>query len=416
MTIARRDFLRGAGLVSVAGLAQGSVAVAQQHTALAESVGLDRFEFDPDKVPMNAANLCPMPGSVSQANSDIQASLDRDMSGANRNRFRDYREKARTRIADLLGTHSDEIALLRNTSEANNVIVRGLPLATDDEVLLWDENHPSNGIAWDVRAQRDGFRTRRFSVPRGLSSPDEVIAHITSHIGPKTRVVSFTHISNITGFRLPLAELCETVKKRGDIYIHVDGAQTWGAVDINLHDSGCDSFSASSHKWFMGPRETGILYVRDRHIGAIQPLIVSLPWGNDIKTTNQGARKFEALGQRDTAAMAALDAAVAYHEKMSPTVIERRSGTIADYLREGLIELGLSFVSPLNPAFKSNVVILRGKREQLPELVDRILEDAGIIVAPVNGLRLSPHVYNTADHVDRVVASIRKHRHLLPAV
>ena len=416
MTIARRDFLRGAGLVSVAGLAQGSVAVAQQHTVLAESVGLDRFAFDPDKVPMNAANLCPMPSSVSQANNDIQTSLDRDMSGANRNRFREYREKARTRIADLLGTHSDEIALLRNTSEANNVVVRGLPLAADDEVLLWDENHPSNGIAWDVRAQRDGFRTRRFSVPGRLSSPDEVIAHITSHIGSKTRVVSFTHISNITGFRLPLAELCESVKKRGDIYIHVDGAQTWGAVDINLHDSGCDSFSASSHKWFMGPRETGILYVRDRHIGAIQPLIVSLPWGNDIKTTNQGARKFEALGQRDTAAMAALDAAVAYHEKMSPTVIERQSRTIADYLREGLIELGLSFVSPLNPAFKSNVVTLRGKREQLPELVDRILEDAGIIVAPVNGLRLSPHVYNTTDHVDRVVASIRKHRHLLPAV
>jgi len=413
MTFARRDFLKTVGGVAAVGLVAAKAAAQEPVAAEAAPTA---FSFDDNRVPMNAANFCPMPNSVNAAVSNNLASQQRDLSGPNRRRIVALKENGRERIAAMLGTTGDNIAIVRNTSEANNIIVQGLPLNDGDEILLWDQNHPSNGVAWDVRAARDGLSTRKFSLPDDPGSVEEVVDHIVAELGPRTKVISFTHISNITGFRLPAKEICAAIKQKAAVHVHVDGAQTWGAVDIDLSDIGCDSFSASSHKWFMGPRESGILYVANESIEAIWPHIVSIPWGNGVQTSQVGARKFEALGQRDNASLAALDAAADFHERVTPAGVEQQSMAISDYLREGTAELGVPMISPTNPDFTSSVVILRGQREQLIQLVGEILQDAGVIVAPVNGLRLSPHIYNSTEHIDRVVASIAKFRHLLPAV
>jgi selenocysteine lyase/cysteine desulfurase len=240
-----------------------------------------------------------------------------------------------------------------------------------------------------------------------------VVDLVVNELKPNTRVVAFTHISNITGFRLPANEICAAIKARGDIYVHVDGAQTWGAVDVNLKDMGCDSFSGSAHKWFMGPRETGILYVSEANVERVWPNIVSVPWGRDEETSLVGARKFEALGQRDDATIAGLVAAAEFHREITPAGIEKRSMDISNYLRLGLAELDIGLLSPTNPAFTSSVVIVPAPRKRAMNIVTKIFDDSGIITAPVNGLRMAPHVYNTRDHVDRIIASIEKQRRLL---
>ena len=110
-----------------------------------------------------------------------------------------------------------------------------MPLEAGDEIVLWDQNHPSNSVAWEVQAARVGATVRKFSVPTDTGSIDEVVDLCVAAVGEKTKVFSFTHISNITGFKLPAAEVCAAIRKRkDDIHIHVDGAQTWGAVDINV--------------------------------------------------------------------------------------------------------------------------------------------------------------------------------------
>ena len=409
MTIARREFLKVVGGASVAGGLAGLGAGSQEAAAAARGFG-----FADDHVPMNAANLCPMPTVVTEAHARYAAALDRSLSSATRQGVEAFKETARAKVAGLLGISADELAIVRNTSEANNTIVQGVPLQAGDEVVLWDQNHPSNSVAWDVQAARLGATVRRFSVPTDIGSIDEVADLFVAAIGEKTKVVSFTHISNITGFKIPAAEVCAAVRKRkGDIHIHVDGAQTWGAVDINLGAIEADSFSGSAHKWFMGPREVGLLYVRESHVDRIWPNIVSVPWGRTEDDAPTGARKFDALGQRDDAAVASLADAAGFHEVMTPAGIEKRSTRIADRLRDGLNELGVKFVSTLDPAFKSSIVILSVPRENARDLPGQIYNDSGIITAATGGLRMSPHVYNTEDHVDRVVAAVRKSRKLL---
>lgn len=409
MSIKRREFLKTVGSLSLASSFVGNAAA----TSIAGKSPDRLFGFADDRIPMNAANLCPMSNAVNQAVNDFGADLHRDMSSPNRHRIEALKEDARGRIARLLGVSADEVAIVRNTSEANNTIVQGVPVQAGDEILLWDQNHPSNSVAWDVVAARSGCTVRKFSVPADAASQEQVVGLIERAVGPKTRVVSFTHISNITGFRLPASEICAAIKRKGDIYVHVDGAQTWGAVDVNLREMGCDSFSGSAHKWFMGPRETGILYVNANTVDSVWPNIVSVPWGNGTETSLVGARKFESLGQRDDAAIAGLVAAAEMHESITPAGMEKRSMDISDYLREGLAELGVAMKSPTDSQFTSSVVILSGSREGVSKMVGEVFRDSGVITAPVNGFRMSPHYYNTTDHVDRILASISRFRHLL---
>jgi selenocysteine lyase/cysteine desulfurase len=409
MSIARREFLKTVGGVTLSSSLFGRSIAASAADMSAEAL----FGFADDRVPMNAANLCPMPQVVTSAVNEFGADLDLDMSNPNRRRIEAYKEKARSQIASMLGVNADELAIVRNTSEANNTIVQGLPVKSGDEILLWDQNHPSNSVAWDVVAARSGCTVVKFSIPADTASVDEVVSLIEGAIGPKTKVVSFTHISNITGFRLPANEICEAIKRKGDIYVHVDGAQTWGAVDVNLRKMNCDSFSGSAHKWFMGPRETGILYVKSDNIDRVWPNIVSVPWGNEAETSLEGARKFEALGQRDDASIAALVAAAEFHSSMTPAGIEKQSMAVSDYLRDALADMHAPMLSPTNPQFTSSVVILSGPRDGVIKMVGDVFEDSGVITAPVNGFRMSPHVYNTEEHVDRITTSIGKYRKLL---
>jgi selenocysteine lyase/cysteine desulfurase len=422
MTIARRDFLKTVGGISLAGSVFGGAATASE-SIFADSKppgsifpAMDAaFGFADDKVPMNAANLCPMPTAVSRAVERYGRELDRDMSHVSRSRIESLKEDARSRLARQLGASADELAIVRNTSEANNIVVQGLPLAAGDEVLLWDQNHPSNGVSWDVQAARNGCTVRRLSVPADINSISEAVDLFVKATGKNTRVVSFTHISNVSGIRLPAREICAALRRQGDYYIHVDGAQTWGVCDVNLRQLNCDSFSASAHKWFMGPREVGLLYVRQPHVERIWPNCVSVPWGGNFEPSVAGARKFESFGQRDDAAIAALGDAVGFHETHTPAAIEHRAAELAERLHNGLADLGVKFVSPRHPDFRSNVIVLAAARENGPALVERLLEESGIIAAAVGGLRLTPHVYNTESHIDRAIEGVAAARGLLAA-
>lgn len=411
MTFHRRDFLKtAAGASLAAGLGGWQAAAATVRSTSAK----DAFEFADDRVPMNAANLCPMPAAISESVNRFSRELQRDMSTANRRRIEAMKEAARNSIAAQLGTSPDELAIVRNTSEANSIIVQGAQLAPGDEVLLWDQNHPSNSLAWDVRAAREGFSVRRFQVDTSAGSIDEVVAQFGRLPEVNTRLIAFTHISNVSGFRLPADEICAELKRRyPQIFIHVDGAQTWGVRDVNLHRMGCDSFSGSAHKWFMGPRETGLLYIAEQNLDAVAASVVSIPWGNDVEPSVVGARRYEALGQRDDAAIAALAETVAWHGALTPAAVEHRAMQIADRLREALLDLDVPFVSTNRPEFRSNVVILQAEGESRRALPQKIFEDSGVITAATGGLRMSPHIYNTVDHVERVAAAIARSRSML---
>ena len=198
---------------------------------------------------------------------------------------------------------------------------------------------------------------KRVSVPPSPASIDALIDPFAAALTDRTRVLSLTHVSNVSGIRLPVRELCEVAHRRG-IHVHVDGAQSWGALDVDLRELGCDSYAASAHKWFMGPKEAGLLYVREDRIGEIWPNIVAPGWGSDAEPDVRGARKFESLGQRDDACLAAVGTGAEFHAAIGAAEVEGRVIQLATTLKEGMAELGMTLVTPMDPDLSGGVCII----------------------------------------------------------
>ena len=407
----RRAFLRSAGAFP----AFWSLA----RTARADDEALFRlvrreFPFHDDRAPMNAANLCPSPRAVADRVSELTRDIDRDCSFQNRGKFNELRETAREAVAAQLGVPGDELALVRNTSEANNIVNAGLALSSGDEVLVWDQNHPTNHVAWEVRAARSGFSVRRVGVPKAPSGEEDLAAPFIEAFTPNTRVLALTHVSNVSGIRLPVRRIADAAHEKG-IHVHVDGAQSFGGLSVDVPALGADTFSSSSHKWFCGPKECGVLTVRSALIPEIWPSIVAPGWGDDADPDPTGARKFESMGQRDDACLAAMATTAAFHAEIGPARVEKRMLALARRLKEGIRELGIPLVTPMDDALSAGVVIIEVPAAARREVFSRMYEEHGIAGSTSGGFRLSPHIYNTAGHLERALAGLGTLRPLIAA-
>ena len=207
-TTNRRDFMRHtAALLAASGSLAPSLSQAQEAGEDYWLMVRKQFAFSENAVPMNAANLCPSFRAVTESMARHTVDIDFDCSFNNRAKYAELLESCRSSIAGQLGVSADEIALVRNTSEANNTINNGLQLEAGDEIVLWDQNHPTNNVAWEVRAQRFGLRIKRVSTPAAPRSPQELVESFTSQLNSNTRVLSITHVSNLSGIRLPVADI-----------------------------------------------------------------------------------------------------------------------------------------------------------------------------------------------------------------
>lgn len=392
----RRSFLQG---FVYFGSAAAAVSGGENYWQLVK----EQFPLRRGVIPMNAANLCPSPRSVAERVAELTRDLDADVSFQNREKFKQTLEESRRKVAEQLGVTPDEIALVRNTSEANNVINNGLNMKAGDEVVIFDQNHPTNNVAWEVRGARFGFAVKRVAVPSTVKDAGEVLRLFEAALSARTKVLAVTQVSNTTGIRLPARELCEMARRRG-IYCHVDGAQTWGCLNLNLREMGCDSFSASAHKWLMGPKEAGVLYVRAERIREIWPSVVAPGWGYKVETEAKGARKFETLGQRDDACLAAVGTAVDFHRMIGFERVEARVLELASALKEGLAKVrGARLVTPRDPRLSGGVVVTRFEGADAQKVFQELYAKHGIAGSTSGGLRLCPHVYTTMEDVERTI-------------
>ena len=412
-TTSRRKFLQSSSALLLGAAASTSqVSRAQQYVtnpieqdywALVRS----KFAFSEASVPMNAANLCPSFRAVAETVETLTYDIDRDCSFNNRAKFEGLLERSRYLVAEQLNVSADEIALVRNTSEANNIINNGIRLNEGDEVLLWDQNHPTNNVAWDVRAARFGLVVNKVSSPDKPRSKQELIDAFTSQFTSRTQVLSITHVSNLSGIKLPIKEIVEAAHAK-NIYVHVDGAQTWGAMSLDLKGLDVDSFSASAHKWYMGPKEAGLLYVKEQNIDRIWPNTVAPGWGSDVKTALTGARKFESLGQRDDAGLAAVGVAAIQHNEIGTKRIHNRIVQLAQRLKTGISELGLELVTPMEPELSFGVCITKASSGNGGNISNRLYTEHGIAAAATGGVRLCPTIYNSPEHIDRAIAGMKE--------
>ena len=417
MTRTRRDFFGIAGSAAAAAASWAALVQRLQAAPGKPDPGNEdywlmvkrQFPLRDGLIYMNAANVCPASRAVMDRHLEYLRDFHADPSFQNREKYEALAERSRAKMAALFGVTPDEIAFTRNTSEGSNIVVQGIDLKAGDEVLVTDHNHPSNNDSWKVRARRAGFTVKSLPVPAPARSRQALLDAFEQAITPLTRVIAVTHVTSTAGLQYPAREIARLAAGRG-IWMHLDGAQTFGALDVNLREIGCDSYSGSLHKWAMGPLEAGVLYIRADRVAGLWPSIVTAGWSEKLA----GARKFEVFGQRDNPRLVAVEAAVDFLNLIGMRHVEARLRALVAALQRGLADIpGAQMRTNAEPELNGGVVKFALSRMSPKAAYDELWKRRQIATSQtpagdVSGVRLSPHIYNSMEDVERVIAAVRE--------
>lgn len=368
----------------------------------------DQFLMPPDVSVLNAANLCPAPAAVMDDVVEHTRRLDSEPVPSFRSEIGSAKERTRELLADFLRASPEEILIPRNTSEANNWVSTGLDLGPGDEVVIFSDNHPSNNQAWKAKGERFGYTVREVQHVDPHPGAEYYLEAFQEALTPSTRVLAFMQHTNTSGDVFPARELCAMARERG-VISHIDGAQSFGLMDVDLSDWQPDFFSGSAHKWPCGPKETGVLFVDRRMHDRFWPSIYSAYSGRTgLSRTHEG------MGQRDTPSLHAFGTQIAFLDSIGQAEIEARSRELATMFVEELTAIeGVHMWTPAQPDRRGAVVTFR-PGELDPRTVLGALEEDGIVAAARGGsdrpgIRFSPHFYNMESDVERAVAAIRRY-------
>jgi len=420
----RRQFLSTAATGFAASLAFGGKLVAQldQIPPLPDRSGLDtnedgywaemrqQFIIPEDEVYLNNGTVGSSPAPVLRAIFDGYNSTEKmDQHDpedypiwgyASWNQFRDP-------LAAFVGCSRDELALLRNATEANSYIANGIDMKPGDEVLMTDQEHPGGEHPWDLKAKRYGIVIKKVSLPRPVQDTAQVLSLFNDAITSRTRVIFFSHITTFSGVVLPAKELCALARTKG-ILSAVDGAHVIGMMRLNLREIGCDLYSSSPHKWLMATKGTGFLYVRDEVIDRLWNTIATEGWDD----TRIRAERFQRVGSSNVPALWGLRASIKLANDIGMDRIERRHRQLADYVLEQMQKRGAeSWTSP-DPALRCGIITVNTPPVPRMDLENWLWQTHKIRIrgGDPNKLRLSTPYYLQKKDIDRFLEKFDQYK------
>lgn len=311
-------------------------------------------------------------------------------------------------LASFIGCKRDELALVRNATEANSYIANGIDMKPGDEVITTDQEHPGGEHPWNLKAKRYGIVVKKVALPKPVTSPADVLNRFNDAITPRTRVLFFSHISTTTGAVLPVKELAALARSKG-ILSAADGAHAPGMMKLNISELGCDMYSSSPHKWLQAPKGSGFLYVRDEVIDRLWNTIATEGWDD----TKIRAERFQRIGSSNVPALCGLRASIELANQIGMDRIEKRHRQMADYLHAQMMQRGAqSWTSP-DPAMRCGIATVTVAPTKMPDLENWMWNQHKIRIrgaAPAK-IRLSTPYYLRKKDVDRFLAKFDEYRH-----
>jgi cysteine desulfurase / selenocysteine lyase len=336
-------------------------------------------------------------------------------------------EMARNRVARFLNARgSEEIVWTRGTTEAINLVASswGANLRPGDEIVLTVSEHYSGLVPWQIAAKRANARVRIVNVEDdGRLRLDQLDALLSE----RTKLVAFTHVSNVLGFINPAKEICDRAHRVGALVL-VDGAQSVPHVPVDVQELGCDFFAFSAHK-MLGPMGTGVLWARREILENMPPYQAGSNMAHDVELEPglthfvQSAWKFEA-GTPNVPGPVGLAAAIEFLESLDRKVLWKREQELTRYALSRLQEVkGLRILGPTEPKDRVSIFSFVIEDRQALDIV-QALDALGIAVrggdlaslplmkrmGVTAAVRASCYVYTTAEEIDQLIDGLARRR------
>jgi selenocysteine lyase/cysteine desulfurase len=315
------------------------------------------------------------------------------------------REALRTDLANFAGCSPAEIAINRNTTEAMNIIIYGLPLKPGDEVVLTKQDYPNVINTWKLREKRDGIVLKWINLELPMENENDLAEAYISQFTDRTKVVNVTHIINWIGQIIPVKKIAKAAHERG-IDVLVDGAHSFALLDFKIPDLDCDYFATSLHKWMCAPFGSGLLYVKKDKISKIWAL------APDDKPLADQIQKFERLGTRNFASEMAIGSSLDFHLAIGSKRKEERLRSFKNYWMEKVKEIpGVHVKTSFKPEYSCVVGLFSIDGMKPGEIVTSLFSNykihtTGIEWENISGVRVSPNVYTTHRDLDKFVMAV----------
>ena len=378
---------------------------------------------------LNSCTFGPVPRSIQDCMADALRAENEEVIAIRGKdagvRFYDRAERARHTLADLLGVSAGDVAWTYNTTSASRLAIMGVDWQPGDRLAVSDVEHVSTMRAAAGLAQSRGVETTVIPSTEpgepGYAGPGVFLEHLDRLLTPAHRMLVMSHVSNIDGRRLPVAEAARIARARG-VRTLVDGAQSLGIFPVDAGAIGADFYSGSVHKWLLGPPGIGFLIVSRKSRQEFNPFLIPVLKGDagDAERAPMTASALCELGTANYALRTGAGACVETAQRIGLDKIEARCRLLTARLRAGLrLVPGIRVASPEEWELSSSVTTIQldgGTPQRCQQFVERLLEEYRIVVKyrpEICGVRIGVAGFNTAEEIEQFLAAAV---HLIPQI
>ncbi len=327
--------------------------------------------------------------------------------------------RLREAAAELIHASTDEIALVNNTTQGINLVAEGFPWKSGDNVVVPENEFPSNLLPWRNLARR-GVELRLVKIPpSGVVDLDAV----NRALDAKTRMIAASWVGFASGYRSDVAALAELAHSRGCLLM-LDAIQGLGVFPLDVQTTGVDFACADGHKWMLGPEGAGVLYVRLEHLNLLEPL--GLGWNSlSAKAFEPASSKLKANAARyegGSANMAGMLGLKASLELLLELGAQRADSPLAQAILENvaslearLSEAGFQVHLPARESRSGIMGVTWPEADAMGEQAYRAARKHSLgrgVVSSVRGgrLRISTHAYNNEEDIGRLIDALLEYR------
>jgi isopenicillin-N epimerase len=369
------------------------------------------WSLQPGTIYLNHGSFGPPPLAVREARQHWQTALDEQPMDFFVRRYELAWFEARRRLAQFVGASPANLIFVDNATAGMNVVANSFELQPGDEVLLTDHEYGAVRRTWTRACERSRAVVTEAELPLPIVDEEAVIDAIVAAITPRTRLFVVSHITSPTAVTMPIAAICEALRKRG-VAVCVDGPHAVAQLPLELERLGCDFYMASCHKWLSAPFGSGFLWVATKHQAQVRPSVMS--WGRLLpRRPETWSDEFVWSGTQDPSAWLAVPSAIDVLESVGLDRFRAQSHALARYARQKLVELTDSEPVAGDDArwytCMAHVPLPRGDHQKLQQALwhEYGIETPIVLWKDRWFIRVSCHLYNQPEHVDAAVEALK---------
>ncbi|MBA3312269.1 MAG: aminotransferase class V-fold PLP-dependent enzyme [Planctomycetaceae bacterium] len=378
------------------------------------------WELRPGVTYLNHGSFGPSPRSVIEAREAWSRRLEAEPMDFFVREMEAELATAADELGRFVGAAGEDLLFVPNATFAMNIVAANVRLRAGDQVLATNHEYGSVMRIWRDACRAAGAELVVRRLPPFLDSDEEIAATFLAGMTDKTRLIVVSHVTSPTAVALPVEAICKAARARG-VQVCIDGPHAPAMVPVDLAAIGCDYYCASLHKWVCAPFGSGFLYVAPKHQTGLRSPITS--WGGSISGREATWKdEFTWFGTYDPAAFLAVPTASRFLEDVGIERFRGRTHDLARYARAKI--LGVTQIEPIvadTPARYGSMIALplprldgfEGGHGRQDPLQLRLWQEDSIEVPVMHWggqrlLRVSCHLYNREDEIDRLAAALRR--------